>query len=143
MGLHVPGSPPGQRRGRSLGAADASRRDLFEGNQVDTVMHLGALRVSLIVAGARALGVSGHAPRGVKAEIEPLLETNGGHAGTEIRAALRIRLPSGFHVQSDKPRDPSLIPMTLTIDPPPGVSVAELVFPPATDLKQLGQSQPL
>jgi thioredoxin:protein disulfide reductase len=60
-----------------------------------------------------------------------------------VRAALQISLPDGFHVQSNQPRDPSLIPTVLSIDAPAGVTVQEVVFPPTTDLKQTGVDQPL
>jgi thiol:disulfide interchange protein len=46
-------------------------------------------------------------------------------------------------VQSDAPRDPTLIPTVLTIDPPDGITVAEIVFPEATDFAQIGQAEPL
>ena len=52
-------------------------------------------------------------------------------------------MPEGLHVQSDKPRDPSLIPTVLTIDAPAGVKVTQLVFPHPTDFAQEGQPQPL
>ena len=54
-----------------------------------------------------------------------------------------MSLPEGLHTQSNKPRDPLLIPTELTIDAPSGVTVKEIVFPPSTDLKQAGQDQPL
>ena len=52
------------------------------------------------------------------------------------RLALKVSLPEGLHTQSNKPRDPLLIPTELTIDAPDGVTVKEIVFPPSTDLKQ-------
>ena len=64
-------------------------------------------------------------------------------AGSAARLALRVALPEGFHVQSNAPRDPTLIPTVLTIDAPAGVSVEEIVYPPPTDLEQVGQKQPL
>ncbi|MBI2186470.1 MAG: thioredoxin family protein [Acidobacteria bacterium] len=57
--------------------------------------------------------------------------------------ALRVVLPEGLHVNSNQPKDPSLIPIVLTVDPPAGVSVAEIVYPEATDLVQQGADQPL
>jgi hypothetical protein len=39
---------------------------------------------------------------------------------------------------ANKPRDPSLIPTELTIEPPAGVVVAEIVYPEPIDLKQAG-----
>ena len=80
--------------------------------------------------------------RGVRAELTPLVESEA-PSGASVRAALLVRLPAQLHVQSDAPRDPSLIPTVLTIDPPDGIRVTEVVFPKATDLAQAGQSQPL
>jgi thiol:disulfide interchange protein len=80
--------------------------------------------------------------RGIRAELTPVVESEA-RSGASVRAALLVRLPQQLHVQSDAPRDPSLIPTVLTIDPPSGIRVSEIVFPKATDLEQVGQSQPL
>jgi thiol:disulfide interchange protein len=78
-----------------------------------------------------------------KADLTPLVE-NDVAPGTSVRAALQVRLPSKeLHVQSNKPRDPSLIPTVLTVTPPEGIRVAEIVFPKPTDLAQEGQPEPL
>ncbi len=55
----------------------------------------------------------------------------------------RSRCRRGFHVQSNKPRDASLIPTELTVDGPSGIQVEELVFPIAVDFPQEGLDQPL
>ena len=81
--------------------------------------------------------------RGVKAEVTPLAESDAVHAGTSVRLALKVALPDGFHVQSNKPRDPLLIATELAVDPPAGATVAEVVFPTPVDLKQAGVDQPL
>jgi thioredoxin:protein disulfide reductase len=52
-----------------------------------------------------------------------------------------VALPEGLHTQSNKPRDETLIPTELTIDP--GVAVKEIVWPPSSDLKQAGLEKPL
>jgi thiol:disulfide interchange protein len=88
------------------------------------------------------LQVAGAQLRGVQAELTTIVESDA-PAGTSVRAALQVRLPDRFHVQSDAPRDPSLIPTVLTIDPPEGITVAEIVFPEATDFAQVGQAEPL
>ena len=44
----------------------------------------------------------------------------GVRAGAKVRLALKVALPEGLHTQSDKPRDPTLIPTVLTIDAPAG-----------------------
>jgi thiol:disulfide interchange protein len=56
---------------------------------------------------------------------------------------LKVSLPEGLHTQSNKPRDPLLIPTELSFDPPAGVTVNEIVWPPATDFNQAGQDKPL
>ena len=81
--------------------------------------------------------------RGIRAELAPLVEAPGVHAGTTVKAAVVVRLPDGYHTQSNKPRDPSLIPTVLTVNPPEGVTVEEIVFPPAHDFIQAGQAEPL
>lgn len=81
--------------------------------------------------------------RRIPAQITPLVETTGARAGSTVRLALRVALPDGYHVQSDKPRDPSLIATELNIEAPAGVQVEELVFPPAEDFKQEGLPEPL
>ena len=81
--------------------------------------------------------------RGIKADATPLVGSDGVHAGTDVHLALQVSLPPGFHVQSNKPRDPLLIATELTVDSPAGVSVAEVVFPTPVDLKQTGADQPL
>ncbi len=77
------------------------------------------------------------------AELTPLLETDAVRAGTTARAALVIRLSEGLHTNSNRPRDPLLIPIVLSFQPPAGVSVTEVVYPEPTDLKQEGSAQPL
>ena len=60
-----------------------------------------------------------------------------------MRAALKVALPEGFHVQSNKPRDPSLIATELAVEGPSGIQVDELVFPKAVEFPQEGLDQPL
>jgi thiol:disulfide interchange protein DsbD len=103
------------------------------------------LRVGAFLAAAVLLvaGSSTAQLRRIPAEITPLLDTDGAGPGSTVRAALRVALPDGFHVQSNKPRDPSLIPTELTVDAPAGVQVDEVVFPAAADFKQEGLPEPL
>lgn len=89
-------------------------------------------------------GAAAHAQmRRPKADVTPIVGADGVQAGEAIRVALRVQLPAGLHVQSDKPRDPSLIPTVLSLQTPSGVRVSEIVYPRPTDLTQAGQAQPL
>lgn len=108
-----------------------------------TTFRLGQRLLAVLVAlVACAAGLSAQL-RGIRAELEPLVEAPGVHAGTAVKAVLVVRLPEGYHTQSNKPRDPSLIPTVLTVNPPDGVTVEEIVFPPAHDFNQAGQAEPL
>jgi thiol:disulfide interchange protein DsbD len=78
-----------------------------------------------------------------RAELRPLVESDGVRAGGPVRLALLVSLPEGLHTQSNKPRDPLLIPTVLTFDPPQGVTVDEIVWPPSTDFTVAGQDKPL
>ncbi len=78
-----------------------------------------------------------------KAVLTPATDAESTPAGTTARATLGVALPPGLHVQADRPRDPSLIPTTLTLTPPPGVTIAEIVYPQPTDFKLSGSSQSL
>jgi cytochrome c biogenesis protein CcdA len=94
----------------------------------------------LIVLCAVTIGAQSPPP---PATLEPLLEHQSIAAGTTLRAALRVSLPEGLHANSNKPNDPNLIPMLLTITPPAGVTVEEIVYPEASDLEQEGSDKPL
>jgi thiol:disulfide interchange protein DsbD len=104
------------------------------------------LRRYLLLLAAAWLGLAGVAVaqlRGVKAEVSPVVEADGVRAGSDARVALQVTLPDGYHVQSDKPRDPSLIPTVLTVDVPAGVTVAEVVYPATVETKLVGVDEPL
>jgi cytochrome c biogenesis protein CcdA/thiol-disulfide isomerase/thioredoxin/DsbC/DsbD-like thiol-disulfide interchange protein len=105
---------------------------------------LASLVVFLALLSAR---LPAQAP--AKAELTPLVETEAVTPGSEIHVALKVQLPEGYHMNSNKPRDPMLIPVVLSVPPtadqqlPAGITVSEIVFPTPTDLKQRGSDQPL
>jgi len=98
----------------------------------------------LVATLALAGGVTGVAQlRRVQAEVAPLLDVDAVPVGTTFRGALEVRLPRGYHVNSNKPRDPLLIPIVLKINPPAGITATEIVYPKPTDLNQQGAAEPL
>ncbi len=100
-----------------------------------------ALVCALVVAAAAGLRGQG-APE--RAQVTPMVERSSVAAGSEVRAALEVRLPAGYHTNSNKPRETNLIPLTIRFGPlPAGIGVKEVVFPDAIDLVQKGASQPL
>lgn len=105
--------------------------------------HLSLLGIVTLAWIASASVVGEAQPGRPKAEVTPVVESSSAQAGTTVRALLNVSLPNDVHVQSDKPRDPALIPTVLTIEPPPGVTVSSIEYPTPTDLAQAGQKQPL
>ena len=100
------------------------------------------VRVAGLIVAATAVGVSAQIVR-PKAELTPSVVTPAVKAGAPVHVALKVKLPGDVHVQSDKPRDPSLIPTVLTIDAPAGVTLGKIRYPAPRDLKQEGQKLPL
>ncbi len=77
------------------------------------------------------------------ATLSPLVERSAVPPGSTVRLALAVSLPEGFHAQSNRPYEPAYIPTTLSLDPPDGVTITEVVFPPSTDFFLQGTAEPL
>jgi thioredoxin:protein disulfide reductase len=97
------------------------------------------LALAIVLVGGVAAAAQ---PARPKATVTPLVE-GAAHAGSSVRLALKVGVPEGLHTQSNKPRDPLLIPTTLKVDAPPNTTVEEIVWPPAIDLKQVTGDKPL
>ncbi len=97
-----------------------------------------------MIAGLSVTATVAHAQLGrIPVTLTPLVESDAPAGGT-VHLALRVSLPDTFHVQSNAPRDPALIPTVLAFDSAPAaVTIEEIVFPATTDLKQLGAAEPL
>src|SRR5262245_397427 len=162
VGFHVSGSAAREGRRGSAVVAAAARLDSTEGSQVTRVgirdsgfgicpwgfarqIPNPKSRIPLLVCGALLVAGAGSAQQLTRprAEVTPLVEHESAAAGSTVRAALQVSLPEGLHTQSNKPRDPLLIPTEITVDPPSGVSVEEIVWPPSTDFTSAGQDKPL
>ncbi|TAK15537.1 MAG: DUF255 domain-containing protein [Acidobacteria bacterium] len=93
------------------------------------------MRIVLGAAAALLLSVPAFAQSPASATIEPLSSVSAARPGSTVRLALRVVLPEGLHAQSNKPKDESLIPTSLTFEPNPAITPSEVVFPPAKDFK--------
>jgi thiol:disulfide interchange protein DsbD len=100
-------------------------------------------RLALLALITAATTVAQAQLRVPKADLTPIIETEDVHAGSSLRAAVQIRLEEGYHTNANKPRDPNLIPIELTLEPPEGISAAEIVYPEPIELRQEGADQPL
>src|SRR5262249_49065996 len=63
--------------------------------------------------------------------------------GASARIALRITVKPGYHVQANPVENPSLIPITLKVDPGENVSVGEPLYPSPKRIRLPGDSQDL
>jgi cytochrome c biogenesis protein CcdA len=94
---------------------------------------------SLLMAGTAGTAMrAAQAPPSLNAALTPMVEADALRAGSSVRLAMRVVLADTLHVQSNTPREASYIPTVLTVEPPDGITVDELVYPVATDLKQNG-----
>jgi cytochrome c biogenesis protein CcdA len=87
--------------------------------------------------------MGGQPPRLTHAEATAVAIPGAVKPGATVRARVDVKVAPGFHVQSDKPRDPSLIPLTLTFEAPAGITIGKLAFPPPKDFVLKGSDQPL
>ena len=103
---------------------------------------LGAIA---LVAALFGVALSAQAPptRPGVAELSLTPATLDIQPGGSARAAISVRLPEGFHMNSDKPREENLIPITVSMEAIPAVARASAAFPEALDLKQEGATLPL
>jgi DsbC/DsbD-like thiol-disulfide interchange protein len=63
--------------------------------------------------------------------------------GATTRIALRIMVKPGYHVQANPVDNPSLIPITLKVDPLDTIAVGEPLYPAAKRLRLPGDTQDL
>jgi DsbC/DsbD-like thiol-disulfide interchange protein len=90
-----------------------------------------------------AVSVAAFAQGRPKADVTLVEGADGVHAAGTLPLALRVSLPDGVHIQSNAPRDALLIATVVTATPPPGLSLQDVLYPPAKDFQQAGQSTPL
>ena len=84
-----------------------------------------ALAGGVLAADCRVAGAQTAPP---PAQLTPLLEREIATATTSVRVAMRVTLAEGLHANSNKPRDPNLIPLVLRGDPSGGITVDEVVY---------------
>jgi DsbC/DsbD-like thiol-disulfide interchange protein len=104
-------------------------------------MRHSSIVIALALVSTAAPSLSGQ-PRRPRVELTTAIDAAAA-TGAGIKLLLNVKLPAGYHVQSDKPRDPLLIPTALTVKPPDGLKVDRIVYPAASDLAQPGRDKPL
>ena len=63
-------------------------------------------------------------------------------AGDSYSVALRITIASGYHINSDQPNSPDLIPTTLTLSAVDGISLEQVEVPAPEQHMVRGEEQP-
>ncbi len=54
-------------------------------------------------------------------------------AGKEVKLAVEMNIEAGFHINSNRPKDEFLIPTSVKIKAPAGITLGTMIFPPAHD----------
>ena len=80
---------------------------------------------------------------GPQVQVSGLLESDVVHAGKKVRAAVGVKLPKGYHVNSNQPLDKYLIPTSLSLELPEGIALRETVYPDAINLRLEWSEKPL
>ena len=122
------------------------RLQIAESPNKSAISHLRSeIVVAALVSGLLTIVLSAQVPgsRPGMAELALVPATLAVQPGGSARAAITVRLPEGFHMNSDKPREENLIPITVSMEALPAVSGATAAFPAALDLKQEGAALPL
>src|ERR1700730_8180616 len=87
--------------------------------------------VALVSAQAIAQESFGRKVPSVTMEPVPIVSVTRGKAGT---VDLQFRVASGFHVNSNTPKQDYLIPTNLKLDAPTDIIVGRVTYPPGVDL---------
>ena len=98
--------------------------------------------VAMFLAGATTPAPASAQPRGPQVDTRWVFETDAAHPGTTIHAALKVNIHGNFHVQSNNPLDEFLIPTVLTVSPPEGFTVRNVVYPEPVMIKVPGLDEP-
>jgi len=100
--------------------------------------------LGFLVAGLGLSGASTSAQfRQPMAKLTPAVQQQAIQPGQTVTVELRVEFPENIHVQSDKPRDPYVIPTVLTFTLSEGITVEEITYPASTDFLLAGQEEPL
>ncbi len=91
------------------------------------MMMLGRV-VGFLIAGILAVPAIGQFGE-VQIETEWIFESDAAHPGSTVRAALQVALERQYHVNSNTPLEGFLIPTVLTVNPPAGLTVSQIVYP--------------
>jgi len=87
-------------------------------------IYLAALWCFIVSAAGAQLGM-----QGPLVTVTGITATDAAHPGEAARTAFQVRLGPGWHVNAHTLKDQYLIPTALTLSPPDGVAVKEIVYP--------------
>ncbi len=105
-------------------------------------MGLTRVLATLLVGVCLVSAVDGQSRRPT-AEVATIVDTKAPKRGSTVQLTAHVRLPQGLHVQSNKPRDPDLIPTEISLTLPTGVALVGVTYPKPSDLAVPGFKQPL
>ncbi|MHC4415402.1 MAG: protein-disulfide reductase DsbD family protein [Planctomycetota bacterium] len=85
--------------------------------------------LATFIAFATATATASAQFRGVQVDTHWVFDVEAAHAGETIHAALEVKIEEKYHFNSNEPLEEFLIPTILTVTPPEGFTVRQVVYP--------------
>ena len=76
-------------------------------------------------------------------KMSSYLSLNKIYTGSEVKLAAKLSIENGWHINSNKPHDETLIASKFSIDPSAGFSLKNITYPKARDIKLSFSDSPL
>jgi hypothetical protein len=113
------------------------------------IRYMGKVIIKFLTVAWLALGLSGAVLAQAESEDAPVLTLDispaqiVAQAGSRAQALVRLRITPPFHINSDQPNDPALIPTSFTLlNPPPGIKLLAIRYPRPDKLEVKGEPAP-
>ena len=83
----------------------------------------------LVLSGGISSRVAAQTPPHIN--VSASVSSNKVNRGRSVRATVRMDIPGGYHVNSNRPLEKFLIPTTLKVDAPDGIRIGPIAYPRA------------
>lgn len=81
--------------------------------------------------------------KGPEINYKVFLEYETVKVGVPVKVAIRFQIPSGWHINSDKPRDEFLIPTKLMFEENTFIQIKKVIYPPSKEVELSFSEEPL
>jgi hypothetical protein len=105
------------------------RRGLFQLIALYSLFIAAAVAAAGLASRALAQDASAPIPAGTVVKPHVFVSVDRVPRGREFQAAIAVDIARGYHVNSNKPTDPYLIPTTLKAEMPAGIELLDTIYP--------------